>query len=181
MDPQDATDRRPLAALDGGVSTFPSMTRTAEPISIDREHQPVLDVRRPTLGQHLRDVRHWMQLIRFGLVGASGAVVNLIVFTILNHGFGVHYLVAGVGAFLVAAVNNYTWNRGWTFRDQVRRSHARQLTQFAVVAALVLLPNLLLLWFLNEKAGIHGVFAQMIAVVIVTPISFLGQKLWTFR
>ncbi len=157
------------------------MSRTADSISIDREHPPGLEVPSPTLGQHLRDVRHWTQLIRFGLVGASGAVVNLIVFAILNHGFGVHYLVAGVGAFLVAAVNNYTWNRGWTFRDQTRRPHARQLTQFAVVAALVLLPNLTLLWLLNEHLGVHGVFAQMIAVVIVTPISFLGQKLWTFR
>ncbi len=177
---QEGARARPAAASGRRLHETP-VPQTADSITLDSEHPAAAEVRRPTLAEHLRDVRHWIQLIRFGLVGASGAAVNLLVFTILNHGLGFHYLVAGVGAFLVAAVNNYTWNRGWTFRHHVRRSHVRQLSQFALVASLVLLPNLALLWLLNEHVGIHGVFAQMIAVVIVTPISFLGQKLWTFR
>lgn len=150
-------------------------------MAIDTDRSAALDVRSPTMGEHLRDLRHWAQLIRYGLVGASGTVLNLVVFTILNHGFGLHYLIAGVGAFFLAAINNYAWNRGWTFRHGVRRSHTWQLTQFTIVAVLALLPNLALLWVFNEHMGIHGVFAQLIAVIIVTPFSFLGQKLWTFR
>ncbi len=72
--------------------------------------------RRVALG--LRTPANWAQLLRFGVVGASGYVVNLTVYTLLLRAAGVHYLVAAVGSFLVAVTNNYTWNRLWTFRGQ---------------------------------------------------------------
>ena len=68
---------------------------------------------RGALGQ--RD--NWLQL-RFCVVGASGYVVNLAVYTLLLKAGDVHYLLAGDGSFLVAVTSNYTWNRLWTFRGE---------------------------------------------------------------
>ena len=87
---------------------------------------------------------NWLQLIRFCLVGASGYVVNLAVYTLLLKVVGVHYLLAATGSFLVAVTNNYTWNRLWTFRGQ--RGHvAYQGLRFLVVSTIALAANLAIL------------------------------------
>jgi dolichol-phosphate mannosyltransferase len=119
-----------------------------------------------------------VQLAKFCAVGASGYVVNLAVFSLLVS-WGHHYSVAAAISFLVAVTNNYTWNRLWTFRGQ--RGHiAYQGLRFFVVALLALAANEAILATLIA-AGMGEVIAQAIAIVLVTPINFIGNKLWSFR
>ncbi|MBA3476698.1 MAG: GtrA family protein [Actinobacteria bacterium] len=122
---------------------------------------------------------NWLQLARFCAVGASGYVVNLAVFALLLKGGGLHYLLAATGSFLVAVTNNYTWNRIWTFRGQ--RGHvAYQGLRFLVVSTVALAANLLILHLL-VRYGVGKVLAQAIAIMLVTPWNFVGNKLWSFR
>jgi putative flippase GtrA len=122
--------------------------------------------------------RNWEQLVKFCVVGATGYVVNLAVYTVLIHGFDVFYLVAAFFSFLVAVTNNYLWNRLWTFRAE--RGHvAYQGMRFLVVSTLALGANLLVLHLL-VRLGLDEVAAQAIAIVLVTPINFIGNKLWSF-
>ena len=127
----------------------------------------------------LRRTQNWVQLGKFVAVGASGYVVNLSVYSALVHGAGIHYLVAAVCSFLVAVTNNYTWNRLWTFRGE--RGHvAYQGMRFFVVSVAALGANLLVLQLL-VSSGLGKVAAQAIAIVLVTPLNFIGNKLWSFR
>ena len=120
-----------------------------------------------------------MQLAKFCTVGAVGYAVNLAVYTALVDAGGLHYTVAAAGSFLVAVTNNYLWNRLWTFRGQ--RGHiAYQGLRFLVVSLLALAANEVLLTAF-VAGGIGKVVAQAIAVVLVTPINFVGNKLWSFR
>ncbi len=122
---------------------------------------------------------NWLQLIRFCLVGASGYVVNLAVYTLLLKVVGVHYLLAATGSFLVAVTSNYTWNRLWTFRGQ--RGHvAYQGLRFLVVSTIALAANLAILALLVDTFDVGKVLAQAIAIVLVTPWNFVGNKLWSF-
>jgi putative flippase GtrA len=122
---------------------------------------------------------NWLQLIRFCLVGASGYVVNLAVYTLLLKVVGAHYLLAATGSFLVAVTSNYTWNRLWTFRGQ--RGHvAYQGLRFLVVSTIALAANLAILALLVDALDIGKVLAQAIAIVLVTPWNFVGNKLWSF-
>ena len=126
----------------------------------------------------LRAPHNWLQLAKFCAVGASGYVVNLAVYALLVHS-GWHYSVAAACSFLVAVTNNYTWNRLWTFRGQ--RGHiAYQGLRFLVVALIALAANELILAAL-VSAGVGKVIAQAIAIVLVTPVNFVGNKLWSFR
>jgi putative flippase GtrA len=126
----------------------------------------------------LRRRGNWEQLVKFCVVGGTGYVVNLVVYTLLVAGFDVHYLPAAFCSFLVAVTNNYTWNRIWTFRAQ--RGHvAWQGMRFLVVSTLALGANLLVLHVL-VTLGLGEVLAQAIAIVLVTPINFVGNKLWSF-
>ena len=64
--------------------------------------------------------------IKFGIVGASGTVVNLVVLYLgheylFNHieaDYKRPYLSLALAIFL-ATINNFTWNRLWTWRDRV--------------------------------------------------------------
>src|SRR5918999_5639880 len=126
----------------------------------------------------LRRPHNWVQLAKFSTVGATGYAVNLAVYAALVEA-GLHYNLAALCSFLVAVTNNYTWNRLWTFRGQ--RGHvAYQGLRFLIVALAALAVNELFLTGL-VAAGLGKVVSQAIAVVLVMPINFVGNKLWSFR
>src|SRR4029450_6157653 len=126
----------------------------------------------------LRRPHNWVQLAKVSTVAASGYVVNLAVYTTLVHA-GFHYNIAAACSFLVAVTNNYTWNRIWTFRGQ--RGHiAYQGLRFLIVSLCALGANEILLTSL-VALGVGKIVAQAIAVVLVMPINFVGNKLWSFR
>jgi putative flippase GtrA len=127
----------------------------------------------------LRAPHNWVQLGKFLTVGASGYAVNLAVYTALLKWGGLHYLGAAFVSFLVAVSNNYWWNRHWTFRGQ-RGHFAYQGMRFGVVSAVALAANLGLLRLL-VALGVGKVLGQAIAIVAVTPLNFIGNKLWSFR
>lgn len=122
---------------------------------------------------------NWEQLIKFCVVGATGYVVNLAVYLTLLNVANVHYIPAAIGSFCVAVTNNYLWNRFWTFRKH-RGAVVGQGLRFLVVSLLALAANLAVLKVLVEL-GVGEELAQAIAIVLVTPVNFIGNKLWSFR
>jgi putative flippase GtrA len=140
---------------------------------------PAVALARSRAGRALRRSRNWVQLAKFSVVGASGYVVNLAVYIALLRGADFHYALAATCSFAVAVTNNYTWNRLWTFHDQ--RGHLGwQGLRFLVVALVAYGANLLFLTAL-VMLDVDKVLAQAIAVVLVTPLNFIGNKLWSFR
>jgi putative flippase GtrA len=129
-------------------------------------------------GVALRRGDNWAQLGKFCAVGASGYVVNLVVFKVLLDG-GLHYLPAATCSFAVAVTNNYAWNRLWTFRGQ-RGAVAPQGVRFLAVSTVALAANLA---FLSAMValGIPEFPAQAVAIALVAPWSFTANKLWSFR
>jgi putative flippase GtrA len=134
---------------------------------------------RARVNQALRQRSNWEQLAKFCAVGASGYIVNLIVYVALLDGANVDYRLAATGSFLVAVTNNYLWNRLWTFRRD-RGHFAHQGLRFFAVSVIVYLGNLAILTVLVEL-GLGKVVAQAVAIVLVTPANFIGNKLWSFR
>jgi putative flippase GtrA len=127
----------------------------------------------------LREPGNWLQLVRFATVGASGYAVNLATFALLVHAAGIDYRVAAVGAFLVAVLNNFLWNRRWTF--DARGGHAGfQAARFFVVSIVAFGFNYAILVALVSGAGLAEVVGQAIAIIASTPVSFIGNKLWSF-
>jgi dolichol-phosphate mannosyltransferase len=131
------------------------------------------------LGAAARRPASWWQLLKFGIVGGSGYLINLAVFAVLSGGFGVHHAVAAIGAFCVAVTNNFLWNRYWTFGPGEGPAHFQAARFFAVsVASLGL--NLIVLEALIASGSVGELTAQAVAVAVAMPFNFLGNKLWTF-
>src|SRR5919197_6123803 len=136
-------------------------------------------VLRARASQALRQRHNWEQLAKFCVVGASGYVVNLAIYTSLLNGADLHYRLAAAGSFVVAVTNNYIWNRLWTFRHS-RGHFGFQGLRFFVVALIAYVGNLVILTLLVEL-GVGKIVSQAIAIVLVTPANFVGNKLWSFR
>ena len=63
--------------------------------------------RRARVRHGLRRPHNWLQLVRFSIVGASGYVINLAVYSRSSTAADLHYLPAAVLAFCVAVTNNF--------------------------------------------------------------------------
>jgi dolichol-phosphate mannosyltransferase len=128
----------------------------------------------------LRKPHNWVQLGKFLLVGFSGYVVNLAVFTFSLKVLGVHHIAAATIAFAVAVTNNFWWNRHWTFA--ARNGHAGfQAARFFTVSVIAFLIQLAILQFLVTGPDLPKVLAQAISLALATPVNFVGNKLWSFR
>ena len=128
----------------------------------------------------LRRPHNWVQLGKFCVVGVSGYAVNLAVYKALLDGANLYYILAATGSFLVAAANNYWWNRHWTF-VHAKGHFGYQGMRFLIVSGLAYVTNLVLLTLLVEVGGVGKFEAQAIAIILVTPVNFVGNKLWSFR
>lgn len=136
----------------------------------------------PTAAESLRELpseSSWLQLVRFSLVGASGYGVNLAVFWLALQA-KLDYRAAAAAAFVVALANNFVWNRTWTFRDAPGRLEG-QAFRFVLVSTGAFLVSLAMLSVLVRDAGVPELWAQAAALIAVTPLSFLANKLWSFR
>lgn len=128
---------------------------------------------------HRASASDWAQLVRFCVVGASGYVVNLLVYVALLNGIGFHYIESAIGAFCVAWLNNFALNRHWTFRGS-GRSAMSQGIRYLAVSLVALGINLALLHGL-VVAGVPELPAQAVAILLVTPVAFLLNRRWAFR
>ena len=76
-------------------------------------------------------------------------------------------------------INNFAWNRHWTF--DAGDGHAGfQAARFFTVSVIGLGINLALLELFVTGAGLPELPAQALAVALTMPVNFVGNKLWTF-
>lgn len=120
----------------------------------------------------------WLQAVRFCVVGASGYVINLVVFSLLVITTDAHHAVAATVAFVVAVTNNFLLNRLWTFDSREGHPGVQGL-RYLIVSVAALGMNLVLLEALIAMA-VPEIWAQAIAVLLVTPFNFLLNRRWTF-
>jgi dolichol-phosphate mannosyltransferase len=131
------------------------------------------------VGAAARRPASWWQLLKFGIVGGSGYLINLAVFALLAGTLDVHHIAAAIGAFCVAVTSNFLWNRYWTFGPG-DGSAGFQAARFFAVSVAALGLNLIVLELLLAGGGVGELTAQAIAVAVAMPFNFLGNKLWTF-
>jgi putative flippase GtrA len=112
-----------------------------------------------------------VQFAKFGIVGVSN--------TLLLKVFGVWYLAASAIGFVAGAVNGFLLNRRWTFRGHV--GDALTPVRWAIVqgCGLALNEGLLYLWV--ARIGVDKLVGQALAIAVVTTLTFLANRAWTFR
>lgn len=129
------------------------------------------------------------QFMKYSIVGASGFVINMAVYSIMVKWVGLYYMSAAIVSFTVAVTNNFFLNKYWTFNNP-QGAVSRQMRRFMVISVASLALNLAILRTLMEimasidTLGVHvdrAIIAQAIAITICTVLNFSGNKLWSFR
>ena len=126
--------------------------------------------------------------IKFGLVGASGTVVNLGVLYlcqefVLQSIDATQRLYASLAlAIVLATVNNFYWNRRWTWRDRTLASSGHTLQQFLRYCLASWLGTcvqyVLTLWLATHM---HYMPANVLAIVVASFVNYFANDWWTFQ
>jgi len=120
-----------------------------------------------------------LQFAKFGIVGISNTLLTFLVYTVLLKVFGVWYLAASAIGFAVGAVNGFLLNRRWTFRGHVGDSRTPLRWMVVQSCGLGLNEALLFLWV--GAVGLDKLVGQALATAVVTVVTFLANRAWTFR
>ena len=131
-----------------------------------------------------------MRFIRFGLVGASGVPVNLaILYLAQEHLFlfiaspPLRLNVSLATAILFATINNFVWNRCWTWSDRDSLRGGRLFVQFGQYSMACWFGMVLQVVFtkLLVAAGLHYLSANLAAIVFASFFNFVANDFWTFN
>lgn len=129
------------------------------------------------------------RFLRFAIVGASGTVIDFAILTFLKQIAGLPTLPANTLSFSAGLINNFTWNRLWTYADARRTKPAWvQFGQFAIVSLIgVLISNTLVLLLEAPLGALIGapalgyMPAKVAATAVVMVWNFSANRLWTFQ
>ena len=121
------------------------------------------------------------QFIKFGVVGASGAVVSFVIFHLLLH-FGLDLKLAFSIGFILGGVNNYWWNRRWTFESSGHMG--KELAQFLTVSGIALVLGIIITGILDKHLSpfhFRNSLIWLCGTVGGMGVNFFVNKYWTFR
>ncbi len=81
----------------------------------------------------LRNRKERKRFIRFAIVGTIGAVVDFGFFNLFAHLMHLNAVLSSVFSFSLAVINNFSWNRIWTYPDSRSKPLGYQLMLFTAI------------------------------------------------
>jgi len=149
------------------------------------------------------------RFVKFGIVGAVGALIDFAVLNFLIFAVGLSSshgkVLANIISTSIAIISNFTWNRLWTFPESRNRKKRVQLVQFTLVNLIGLVINTGIFWLADHFLFLpllnsamfnpDGNFllapiaaetlaiqlAKATAIGIVLFWNFGANRLWTYR
>ena len=119
-----------------------------------------------------------MRFARFAVVGGVCFLLTVAVFTLLDTS-SVHYLAASVMGYAAGMVVGFTLNRLWTF-EAGAGSATRQGVRFVATSALGIMLNVVLLKLLVAGLSFAKTPAEVVSVLLTSPVTFLVNRHWSF-
>lgn len=129
---------------------------------------------------HLFSKSRVTELIKFGIVGCSGLIIDFAITYFFKEYVGLNRFIANALGFAVAVTNNYFIHRFWTFKNNERRI-AQQFLKFLLVSAIGLGLNTLCIYTLQEFGHLSFYAAKFIAIVLVFIWNYTINAQITFK
>lgn len=115
-----------------------------------------------------------LKIIKFGIVGASGALLGLGVLYFFTSVIGLYYMVSYLFAFLVSLTSNYFLNSYWTFKS---KPYFNGWLKYGGASIFTMLLNGGILWVLTDMFGIWYIISSICGTFIAFLANFaLGKK-----
>ncbi|MGV9269878.1 GtrA family protein [Kitasatospora sp. NPDC003701] len=136
----------------------------------------------PSLAQKLRGLKG--EVVKFGIVGLSGVVVNFALFWICINALGLASVRSNIVATVVAIATNYLGYRYWLYRDRDAAARKREITLFLLFSGAGMLIETGVLGFSRYVLGLDTPFEQLAAKVVglavATVFRFISYRTWVF-
>lgn len=131
--------------------------------------------------------KEFQRFSQFLIVGAVGTLLDFSLLTLLKLA-GLSTLFANSFSFTAGLINNFTWNRLWTFQETAHLNWRRQLVQFTVISLIGLALNNVIVLSLEQPLGAildqpeWGYLpAKAIATSVVVFWNYFANRKWTFK
>lgn len=121
------------------------------------------------------------KIIKFGLTGVSGILVNMGVLYLLTHPFGINYKIASPIAIEISILSNFLINNYWTWRDKSSGTFLKKLVKYHTTAAISGVINYVILIVLTEHFALHFMLSNFVGIGVGSVINFLLNNFWTFK
>jgi putative flippase GtrA len=114
----------------------------------------------------------------FLLVGGFNTLFGYILFALFFKVGQLHYTLALMLAYAVGVFLSYATHKRFTF--QQAKNQGKSLAKYVSSYAVIFILNSLFLSLLVEVLTLDPLLGQMIAIVVITLLSFVIQKYWVF-
>jgi putative flippase GtrA len=138
------------------------------------------------------------RFLRFAVVGSLGAVVDFGIFNLLVGLVNIPAVIASMVSFICAVINNFTWNRFWTYPDSRGKSIGKQILQFFIINIIGLgIRTPLFAWlekilisffgstipetFIFSPTFLGHNISLAIVILIVMMWNFFANRYWTYN
>ncbi len=138
------------------------------------------------------------RFIKFAVVGLSGTVVDFTIFNLCISLLQFNPVTASVYSFTLAVVNNFIWNRNWTYPESKSTPTGPQLIKFSVISVIGLIIRTPLFSYLEHPiiklaentvnpdffltpATIGHNISLAIAIVVVLFWNYFANRFWTYK
>ncbi len=121
---------------------------------------------------------------KFGAVGASGVLVNMLVLWFIKERTSMPLWLASGVAIELAILNNFVWNYHWTFVDRqagASQHWAKALLKYHLAVSVAAVSNFIILWLLHERLSMNYLLANALGIVCGFAINYLFSEHWVFR
>jgi putative flippase GtrA len=126
--------------------------------------------------------RTGIRWLKFNAVGAVGIVVQLLVLTVLNTGFHMHYLIATALAVEITVLHNYMWHERFTWVDRKSKGRFARALKFNVSNGLLSVAgNVAVMRVLAGAMHMQYLLANTIAIAACSVANFLLSDRFVFR
>lgn len=130
----------------------------------------------------LENTDHFLiQLLRYTFVGGLAFLVDYGLLYGLTEYLHFHYLLSATVSFLAGLFVNYLISRWWVFSKSKFGSKGVEFALFALVGAIGLLLNNLILWMITTYLSVYYMYSKLVATVVVYMWNFLARKYWVFK
>ena len=128
------------------------------------------------------------EFLKFCVVGVSGTIVDFGVYALLTRVAGLYYLYATAISVFLAILNNFLFNKYWTFKKGSSGKTGTEYAKFFTVSLINYFLNIGIVYAIVELTSAEAVFgrnedffAKVVAIAVVLLSNYLGNKFWTFK
>lgn len=120
-----------------------------------------------------------LKFLKFSVVGFSGTAVDFGITWLCKEKLGLNKYLSNSLGFILAATNNYIWNRVWTFQS-TNSNISAEYGKFFLVSLAGLGINNLIIYLLHGKLNLNFYLSKVFAIGVVMFWNFTMNYFFTF-